>query len=64
MENKNRGSAHESRQSRTFQSAAADETAGNSNEFPADSTLVQASGWLQDTVRHPYEYIRGDTLRV
>ena len=64
MENENRGSAHESRRSRTFQSAAADETAGNSNDFPADSTLVQAIGWLQDKVRHPYVYIRGDNLRV
>ena len=62
VENESRGSAHESRRSQTFQSATADETAGNSNEFPADSTLVQAIGWLQDKVRHSYENIWGDNL--
>ena len=64
VENESRGSAREPRRSRTFQSAAADETAGNSNKFPADSTLVKAIGWLQDEVRHPYVYIWGDNLRV
>ena len=47
-----------------FQSFATDETAGNSNKFPANSTLVQAVGRLQDEIRHPPIYIRGDNLRV
>ena len=45
-----------------FQSHPADETAGNSDEFPADSTLVQAVGWLQDEIRHPPMHIWGDNL--